>query len=153
VSIASKHAYRFGYLKSEKWELVRLEALVREKGKCQICGEESISNDAHHVWYPENIYKTTVDHLAVMCRPCHNFVHAIMPECKTRDEATGIRNWITFRNAIAAWRLEKHELFTNASGVPTISEQILLQEIYKMKQWLCTLPRPAAPPAPVVTSL
>jgi hypothetical protein len=111
MSIESKHAYRFGYLKSEKWKTVRLEALVREKGKCQICGEESISNDAHHIWYPKSIYDTTEKNLVVLCRACHSFVHQMVPECKTNDEEKGIREWNRFRNAIFVWRQDKSDLF------------------------------------------
>lgn len=111
MSIEGKHAYRFGYLKSEQWKNVRIEALAREHGKCQICEEESISNDAHHIWYPQNIYETTERHLAILCRPCHEFVHQMMPECKTNDEEVGLNEWRKFKNAIIAWRREKVSLF------------------------------------------
>ena len=111
MSIESKHAYRFGYLKSEKWQIVRLEALAREKAKCQICGVESISNDAHHIWYPESIYETEERHLVVLCRSCHNFIHIMMPECKTKNAEEGIANWLKFFNAVKIWRGAHHELF------------------------------------------
>lgn len=111
MSIESKHAYRFGYLKSEQWKTVRLEALVREKAKCQICGEESISNDAHHIWYPENIYETKEKQLVVLCRTCHEFLHVMLPECKTDDEGFGRAQWMKFRNAIVQWRISKVCLF------------------------------------------
>lgn len=111
MSIDSKHAYRFGYLKSDKWKAVRLEALVREKGKCQICGEESIFNDAHHKWYPENIQDTTEKHLIILCRPCHEFIHAVFPECKTSNIEEGEKIWSRFYNAIMVWRLGKASIF------------------------------------------
>jgi ribosomal protein L37AE/L43A len=111
VSIEGKHSYRFGYLKSEQWKNVRIEALAREKGLCQICGEESISNDAHHIWYPENIYETTQGHLVILCRPCHDFLHAMLPECKTNDEAEGRAQWMKFFNAVKVWRINKAQLF------------------------------------------
>lgn len=113
MSIESKHAYRFGYLKSEQWKTVRLEALVREKGKCQICGDESVFNDAHHVWYPENISDTKENQLVVLCRACHEFLHAMLPECKTNDEESGRAQWIKFRNAIEHWRVAKQSLFAH----------------------------------------
>jgi hypothetical protein len=113
MSIESKHAYRFGYLKSEKWQAVRLEALLREKGKCQICQEESIYNDAHHIWYPENIYDTKEFHLVILCRCCHDFVHATFPECKTRDEETGREMWMKFYRAVITWRTSKLFLFSD----------------------------------------
>lgn len=111
MSIEAKHAYRFGYLKSEQWKNVRLEALVREKGMCEICGEQSVLNDAHHVWYPVNIYDTKENQLAVLCRPCHEFLHTMLPECKTKDEADGRAQWVIFRNAVKHWRLSKTMLF------------------------------------------
>jgi ribosomal protein L37AE/L43A len=118
MSIEGKHSYRFGYLKSEKWQAVRLEALVREKAKCQICGEESISNDAHHVWYPKSIWDTTEMHLVVLCRSCHEFIHEMLPECKTDDEEKGRQHWVKFRNAILAWRQSKTALFKVYPEVP-----------------------------------
>lgn len=107
MSIESKHAYRFEYLKSEQWQNVRLEALVREGGKCQICAEESISNDAHHIWYPESIWDTTTENLVILCRPCHDLLHSLVPECKTRDEGMGRERWIAFRNAMELWMIKK----------------------------------------------
>lgn len=117
MSIEGQHAYRFGYLKSEQWKTVRVEALAREKGKCQICGEESISNDAHHIWYPANIYETTERHLVILCRPCHDFLHTMLPECKTRDEETGIAQWNKFRSAIIVWKMDKSRLFDEANDM------------------------------------
>lgn len=111
MSIEGKHAYRFGYLKSEQWSNVRIEALAREKGRCQICTEESISNDAHHIWYPENIYETREFNLVILCRICHDLVHTLMPECKTSDEEKGRAGWILFSNAITAWTKNKISVF------------------------------------------
>jgi len=115
MSIEGKHAYRFGYLKSEAWSNVRLEALAREKGKCQICDEESISNDAHHIWYPGNIYETEERHLVILCRACHDFIHAMRPDCKTSDEEAGRMDWETFFNAVLVWRIKKAFLFDGKS--------------------------------------
>lgn len=111
MSIARKHAYRFGYLKSEQWKTVRLEALAREKGKCQLCDEESVFNDAHHIWYPANIYHTTADLLVILCRPCHDFTHIMVPECKGKDPKEAKDHWLKFFNAIKAWRDQKSRAF------------------------------------------
>lgn len=104
MSIEAKHAYRFIYLKSEQWEAVRLEALAFFGGKCQICGEESISNDAHHIWYPENLYETKAEQLVILCRACHSFVHAMLPNCKTSDRLDGIAQWNKIKKQIQLWR-------------------------------------------------
>lgn len=135
MSIEAKHAYRFTYLKSEQWQNVRIEALAREEGKCQICFEESIHNDAHHIWYPESIWDTTANHLVILCRPCHDFIHAMMPECKTKDEGDGKSNWIKFRNAILVWRGCKQGLFTSDEGIPKEPKQ-LRQEYSRLKRLL-----------------
>lgn len=134
MSIEWKHAYRFRFLKSEKWKSVRLEALAREKGKCQICGEESISNDAHHIWYSKSMYDTTEKNLVVLCRPCHDFIHCMLPECKTKDERVGKENWLKFRNAIIAWRREKLALFSTVEGIPIIDPKSLREELARLKR-------------------
>lgn len=131
MGIEAKHAYRFGYLKSDQWKAVRLEALVREKGKCQVCGEESIANDAHHVWYPKNIYETTERHLVILCRPCHDFIHAMLPECKTSDEELGLAEWARFKSAIAMWRNEKLAIFQ--TGEPYMKAKQLRDAYLEMK--------------------
>lgn len=133
MSIESKHAYRFGYLKSEQWRNVRIEALAREKGMCQICREESLSNDAHHVWYPENIYETTERHLVILCRPCHEFVHSMLPECKTRDEDEGVAQWTRFKNAIIAWRRDHMKLFSSTEGIKLVTAHELREELHRLK--------------------
>lgn len=117
MSIEGKHAYRFIYLKSEKWQAVRLEALVREKARCQICGKESISNDAHHIWYPDSIWDTRSEQLVVLCRPCHEFIHSIVPECITSDESEGVAHWQKFYISIKRWRLSQLALFGTAEGI------------------------------------
>lgn len=120
VGLVERHAYRTGYLKSEAWQIVRLEALVREGGKCQICSEESIFNDAHHVYYPKSIYDTKENNLVILCRPCHNFLHAIFPECKTKDSGLGWKKWLQFRQTIRKWRMDKSSLF---DGIPDNERQ------------------------------
>lgn len=138
MSIEGKHHYRFKYLKSEAWQTVRIEALAREKGKCQICGEESISNDAHHMWYPESIYETRAEHLVILCRPCHDFIHSMIPECKTRDEEEGRGNWLKFSNAIVAWRKNKLALFGTADGLKIPNPKSLREAYEKLKNQLNT---------------
>lgn len=124
MSIDSKHAYRFGYLKSDKWKNVRLETLVRESGKCQICSQESISNDAHHMWYPENIWETTSDHLVILCRPCHDFLHTMLPECKTKDEERGRHMWFHFANSVRIWRQDHAHCFKAGESPKNLRDEL-----------------------------
>lgn len=148
MSIASKHAYRFKFLKSEKWSNVRLEALAREGGKCEICKEESIHNDAHHIWYPKEIYDTKAHQLAVLCRPCHNFLHVMLPECKTNIESDGIAQWLKYKNAIISWRLEKLNSFSESEDSKKalesqlLNSRLLLEKALLVKQKFYQLPSP-----------
>lgn len=78
ASIERRHAYRFGYLKSEHWSNLRLSKLVEQDAHCQVCGERDLSNDVHHVVYRPNLCDATLDDLVVLCRDCHETVHAAL---------------------------------------------------------------------------
>ncbi len=118
MGVEAKHAYRFGYLKSEQWQTVRIEALVREKGKCQICHEFSRSNDAHHVEYPESIWDTRQNHLAILCRACHEFIHTML-------EIHGIKTHTRFQfnsicTAIVKWKLDNQASYSDKEELDAI---------------------------------
>lgn len=106
MGIEAKHYYRFGYLKSEQWQTVRIEALAREKGKCQICGEFSISSDAHHIEYPDNIWETKSSQLIILCRICHDLIHGVLKVHDVKKHtakqfyelAAYLRVWIEAKN-------------------------------------------------------
>lgn len=117
MSTESKRAYRFDYLKSEEWKTVRLEALAREDAKCQCCGDRSLTNDAHHVWYPKFIRRTRAHHLVILCRPCHDLLHSLFPECKTSDKVKGWTIWQLFHKSINRWRMEKSDTILAARGI------------------------------------
>jgi hypothetical protein len=85
MGISHKHAYRFVYLKSEEWKDVRFEALAREMARCQICGEENFSNDAHHIYYPKSVWDTKADYLVILCRECHEFAQLLFNQQKNRE--------------------------------------------------------------------
>lgn len=138
MSIEGKHSYRFGYLKSEQWSNVRLAALAREKARCQICGEESLSNDAHHVWYPQNIYETREQDLVILCRACHDFIHEMVPECKTGNEEYGHTQWRKFKNAIIEWRRHKIAIFQYGDDVPVNAHELRLAYVGLKQRLLAT---------------
>jgi hypothetical protein len=52
-----------------------------------------------------------VNHLVILCRACHGFIHDMVPECKTNDEEVGRAHWAKFQNAIKAWRCDKNRIF------------------------------------------
>lgn len=78
MSVAGKHSYRFGFLKSEHWEIVRVEALARDDAKCQLCGCRSLDNDEHHLMYRLNWENTESQDLVTLCRDCHDIIHLLL---------------------------------------------------------------------------
>ena len=97
ASIARRHAYRFGYLKSEHWANLRLAKLAEQDACCQACDHRDLSNDVHHVLYRESLYDTSLDDLVVLCRDCHERVHCVLerwshvnatPDVRARWKAT-----------------------------------------------------------------
>lgn len=71
--------YRNTYLKSDDWKTLRNAKLAKRRGKCQLCGHVSFSNDVHHVVY-RRIWDVRLNDLRVLCRECHDWVHAILEQ-------------------------------------------------------------------------
>lgn len=95
MSIENKHAYRFGFLKSEEWRGIRLEALARAGARCKLCGDVDWANDAHHIRYRPKWADTKTKDLVVLCRKDHNLVHSVMrqfPEMSNKKVVDMIRN-------------------------------------------------------------
>lgn len=75
MSISGKHFYRFTYLRSEEWAAVRKMALAKNGAACKLCGKVDWYNDAHHLFYRDNIWDTKYLDLIVLCRSCHIRLH------------------------------------------------------------------------------
>jgi hypothetical protein len=106
MSIASKHRYRFVFLRSEKWKAVRLQALANQKAQCRLCGYESIANDAHHLYYPASVWDTDPSDLVILCRPCHELIHRILiiqNNRKTR-KSSALADLKQIAAAISEWK-------------------------------------------------
>jgi hypothetical protein len=86
MSIESKHAYRFGFLKSEHWKGVREIALVEKQAHCEICGKLDWKNDVHHVQYRASLFKSLRSDFRVLCRGCHGIVHFVMSHRKAMGQ-------------------------------------------------------------------
>lgn len=81
--------YRNTYLKSQDWKTLRLAKLNHQKERCQICGFTSSHNDVHHVKY-RRLYDVECQDLRVLCRGCHDGVHALLekyPKLKSLPRA------------------------------------------------------------------
>lgn len=83
MGIAAKHAYRFQFLNSETWNNLRVARLARDGAKCRLCGKRDLSNDVHHIFYPEKWEDTAIQHLKTLCRECHEKVHIIQSDNPT----------------------------------------------------------------------
>lgn len=78
MGVDAKHAYRFGFLKSEHWQWIRKSALARKEARCEVCHRQDWSNDIHHARYRGDIRKPWWSDLHVLCRICHEIVHFII---------------------------------------------------------------------------
>lgn len=87
MSIESKHAYRFGFLKSEEWKDLRRFFLAHGNAECAVCGEVNWSNDIHHVKYPEKWVETKRSHIVILCRLCHDKIHSLFGNKSPTDSA------------------------------------------------------------------
>lgn len=78
MGAVAKHHYRFSFLKSEFWQNFRLERITRCKGRCNVCANEFPPSelDVHHLFYRGNPFDTQWHDTRVLCRPCHDLVHA-----------------------------------------------------------------------------
>lgn len=101
MSINAKHSYRFGFLKSEKWQDIRIRCFVALGTKCYICPEDSVFNDVHHVVYPKNLSKTNPGHVRPLCRRCHALVHEIMSNKPSKSTDSKGEKWKLFLYACA----------------------------------------------------
>lgn len=82
----TKQSYRIIETKSfERDEYIKLYALQRAKGKCQLCEKPApfIKNDGsaylevHHIDYLANGGLDTIDNVAALCPNCHRKIHAL----------------------------------------------------------------------------
>lgn len=81
VNFDKRHSYRFGYLKSEHWSNLRIQKLASVDAVCIKCGVRDLGNDVHHINY-RNLYDVGLDDLVVVCRGCHEQIHAYLDRCK-----------------------------------------------------------------------
>jgi hypothetical protein len=64
-------------LKSEKWQHVRRNIILRDGNKCTVCGSNLLLK-VHHTFYYENYpepWKYPFDSLITLCEKCHNNWH------------------------------------------------------------------------------
>lgn len=86
--------YRDTYLKSDDWKSLRAIKLHRRNGVCTLCQKSSMSNDVHHVKY-RNLYDVSLRDLRVLCRSCHDWVHALMEKYPKMKSLSRDNLWST----------------------------------------------------------
>lgn len=105
--------YRNNYLRSDHWQNLRLQRLVKSKCRCALCGKEDISNDVHHVNY-RNLKDVRISDLRVLCRKCHDQVHEVMTMEDDYKRIMGsYSRWAAIRRRIKIYRalqsIENHK--------------------------------------------
>ncbi len=68
-----KTEYHF-YLQSDQWKGIRSQVINRDKGVCQICKEETLLPQVHHLTY-KNIFNEKLEDLITICDNCHREIH------------------------------------------------------------------------------
>jgi hypothetical protein len=77
------------YLKSDRWQRKRSEALVRAKYRCEKCGAKcSVGIEQLHVHHKtyRRLGNERASDLMVVCRGCHDKIHK--PHSKPQPDAT-----------------------------------------------------------------
>ena len=72
------------YLSSPEWRELRAKAYLRAENQCELCGAKA--DAVHHIRYPKGQEKDELYNLLVVCRRCHEKLHAIRPQL-TDEEA------------------------------------------------------------------
>jgi hypothetical protein len=69
----------------------------------------------------------------VLCRDCHEFIHIVRPECKTRNEKQGLKEWQAFKLAVMAWQYSKGKTFEKADGLGGTRQMREVIEMYRKR--------------------
>ena len=83
------------YLQSSTWQDVRDKALKHYGKTCNKCGD--YATDVHHLHYPDVQGEEEMDDLEVLCRDCHEAIHAIQRGNRFDDEVhvQSLYNYLT----------------------------------------------------------
>ena len=77
----------YDYLHSEEWQAKRLQALVRDNFRCQLCGSGT-NVQVHHINY-ENLHTDAeLDDLVTLCKACHEKVHSTDLQAKFEKQTS-----------------------------------------------------------------
>lgn len=95
------------YIKSNAWERLRKQALIRDNYICKSCGEKA--TDVHHIQYPEDFKKDCIDNLISCCKKCHEKYDNIVGY----DELGVIRNNIIHECNICKRKFNETDLDIN----------------------------------------
>lgn len=71
------------YIRSDEWKALARAARARAGFRCEFCGGEP--EHVHHVRYPKEFRKDSLDNLIVVCSLCHNHSHGIRGDVAVAD--------------------------------------------------------------------
>lgn len=84
--------YRSVYLKSDDWKSLRSERLSVANFKCEICGDDSVPLDVHHIKY-RKLFNVGRKDLRALCRQCHNAVHRLLKKYNKLKTLGRTKQW------------------------------------------------------------
>lgn len=90
--------YRQEYLKSDAWRALRHEAIKKRGNHCGLCYQPydpraHNAMDVHHLNY-RNLHDVKPKDLIVVCRACHNMIHALQETGRTFETLTELRKFV-----------------------------------------------------------
>lgn len=101
MGLASKHAYRFSFLKSETWEYIRKMVLSQGHAKCSICKQQDWSNDVHHIRYRKSWNYFIWSDFKILCRDCHELTHLVLDHRKLMGAKDNHRrHWVNIARSV-----------------------------------------------------
>jgi len=82
------------YLESPEWHKLKQDKLSIANYRCEHCGADEYL-ELHHISY-EKLGSEPLNHLAILCRDCHNELHEIASELYKNDGFRGMSRTNTY---------------------------------------------------------
>lgn len=96
-NLPSRKARYDAYLRSDLWKDLRCEVFARQSDRCEVCNDPRHPLHVHHLFYPEPIENTKIEHVMVLCERCHHSLHKHnhwYAFAQKEEDIYKIRKWI-----------------------------------------------------------
>lgn len=73
-----QYSYEYiNYVRSDAWQIKRLERLRIDGGKCCMCGKKVGTGDweTHHLHYKTLGHEDALTDICTLCKRCHELIH------------------------------------------------------------------------------